>query len=770
MDEQTEANLNKNVKKQSEHRAQKPQLTEGTSQLMAANRRLKAVEEELRKSRRRYKTIFEGIINAVAVYGAVDGGRDFIFRNINPAAEKMEKKKKEVVLGKSVLELFPAVKQFGLFEVLQEVYRTGRPKHFSETRHSNGLITAWRENYVFKLPNGNVVVSYEDITNRKRAEEARIEEHNLLRTLIDTLPDTIYVKDTKSRFVIANVEVARRLGADDPDELIGKTDFDFFPDQIASNYYSDERKIIASGESIISKEERLVNKTTGETMWNLATKVPWRDSSGNIVGIIGIGRDITERKNFEQQLKSANQQLLASEQQLKAVNQQLHASEQQLKAANQQLRALNEQLMVDEQQLKAVNQQLQASEQQLKAANQQLRALNEQLMADEQQLKAANQQLLASEQQLRAANQQLKATEEELRKSRRRYKMIFESTVDGMAIYEVIDEGSDFILRNLNPAGEKIEKIKKDDVVGKSIIEVFPAVKQSGLFEVLQRVWTSSESEHYPSCLYKDDVIVGWRENYVFKLPSGEIVVMFEDVTEKVKAEKQLKEYQDKLKFLASELSLTEDRERRRIATELHDRISQSLVISKVKLQAIREIVDSPDILHVINEVSDSLSRAIDDARSLTFDLSSPILHELGLEAAVYEWLREQIKQKHGIAFEFDDDLKPKPLEEDIRSLLFRDIKEVLVNVVKHAKADNVRVSIRRAGHQIRIIVEDDGVGLSVSEVTSRPTRTGGFGLFSIRERLEPLGGRLEIVSELNQGCRVTIFAPLKEMEIVDEV
>jgi len=735
MGEQTEANSGKNVKKQSEHPLPKPQLTEGTRQLMAANRRLKAVEEELRKSRRRYKAIFEGMMNAVAVYGAVDGGKDFIFRNINPAAEKLEKKKKEDILGKSVLEVLPAVKQFGLFEVLQEVYQTGRPKHFSETRHSDGLITAWRENYVFKLPNSNVVVSYEDVTERKRAEEARIEEHNLLRTLIDALPDSIYVKDTKSRFVIANVEVARRLGADDPEELIGKTDFDFFPEQAASVYYSDEQKIIASGEPLISKEEKVANKATGEAMWNLATKVPWRDSSGNIVGIIGVGRDITERKNFEQQLKAANQQLLASEQQLKAVNQQLQASEQQLKAANQQLRALNEQLM-----------------------------------ADEQQLKAANQQLLASEQQLRATNQQLRATEEELRKSRQRYKMIFEGTVDGIAVYEVTDEGEDFILRSLNPAGEKIEKIKREDVVDKNITKAFPDIKQSGLLEVLQRVCTGDSSEHSPSCVYRDDAIVGWRENYVFKLPSGEIVVMFEDVTEKVKAEKQLKEYQTKLKFLASELSLTEDRERRRIATELHDRISQSLVISKVKLQAIREIVDSPDILNVLNEVSDSLSRAIGDARSLTFDLSSPILHELGLEAAVYEWLREQIKQKHGIAFEFDDDLKPKPLEEDIRSLLFRDIQEVLINVVKHAKADNVRVSIHRAGHQIRVTVEDDGVGLSVSEVTSRPTRTGGFGLFSIRERLEPLGGRLEIASDVNQGCKVTIFAPLKEMEIVDEV
>jgi signal transduction histidine kinase len=287
--------------------------------------------------------------------------------------------------------------------------------------------------------------------------------------------------------------------------------------------------------------------------------------------------------------------------------------------------------------------------------------------------------------------------------------------------------------------------------------------------DVFKRVWKSDKSEHYPSCVYKDDAIAGWHENYVFKLPSGEIVGMFEDITDRVRAEKQLRDYQTKLKFLASELSLTEDRERRRIATELHDRISQSLVISKVKLQAIREIVDSPDILNVLNEVSDSLGKAIADARSLTFDLSSPILHELGLEAAVYEWLREQIQQKHGLNFEFDDDLKPKPLEDDIRSLLFRDIQEVLVNIVKHAKADSVKVSIHRAGHQVRISIEDDGIGFSVSDVTSKPTRAGGFGLFSIKERLEPLGGRFEIVSEPDQGCKVTIFAPLKESEIINE-
>jgi len=149
----------------------------------------------------------------------------------------------------------------------------------------------------------------------------------------------------------------------------------------------------------------------------------------------------------------------------------------------------------------------------------------------------------------------------------------------------------------------------------------------------------------------------------------------------------------------------------------------------------------------------------------LTFDLSSPILHELGFEAAVEVLLAEQIEQKHGIATEFENDGKAKPLDDDIQAILFRNVRELIFNIVKHANANKVKVSVRKIGSQISVSVEDDGVGFDSAKVASISVREGGFGLFSIRERLEQLGGNLEIKSEPGHGCKVVMTAPLKQSE-----
>lgn len=234
------------------------------------------------------------------------------------------------------------------------------------------------------------------------------------------------------------------------------------------------------------------------------------------------------------------------------------------------------------------------------------------------------------------------------------------------------------------------------------------------------------------------------------------------------RAEEKLLHYQAQLKSLASELSITEERERRRIATELHDRISQSLVISKMTLEQLRESEASDHIAGVLDDICNLLGQTIESSRLLTFDLSSPILNELGFEAAVGEWLSEQVRRKYSIATEFEDDEQPKPMEDDIRALLFRMVRELLINVVKHACAHQVKVKVYRQDAEIGICVEDDGVGFEPANTISVGPKTGGFGLFSIRERLEQLGGHLEIKSSPGHGCRVTISAPLKQTGSTD--
>jgi PAS domain S-box-containing protein len=144
-----------------------------------------------------------------------------------------------------------------------------------------------------------------EIKERKHAEEKLAEERNLLRALIDNLPDYVYVKDTRSRFLLTNEAVRRHLRVATENELVGKTDFDFFPPQLAEQYYADEQALIQSGQPLVGREEPIFDLETGASRVALTTKVPFRDSQGKIVGLMGMNRDITELKRTEEALRES---------------------------------------------------------------------------------------------------------------------------------------------------------------------------------------------------------------------------------------------------------------------------------------------------------------------------------------------------------------------------------------------------------------------------------------------------------------------------------
>jgi PAS domain S-box-containing protein len=122
--------------------------------------------------------------------------------------------------------------------------------------------------------------------------------------------------------------------------------------------------------------------------------------------------------------------------------------------------------------------------------------------------------------------------------SEERYRGIFENTRDGVAVYKAVDDGEDFVFLDFNSAAERIEHVKREDLIGKKITDVFPGVKDFGILDVLKRVYKSGEREHFPTKLYKDNRISGWRENSVYKLPSGEIVAVYSDETDRKQSEK----------------------------------------------------------------------------------------------------------------------------------------------------------------------------------------------------------------------------------------
>lgn len=233
------------------------------------------------------------------------------------------------------------------------------------------------------------------------------------------------------------------------------------------------------------------------------------------------------------------------------------------------------------------------------------------------------------------------------------------------------------------------------------------------------------------------------------------------DITDRKEAEERILRYQSRLRTLSSELTLTEQRERRRIASELHDRIGQSLILSKMRLSAMRA---SPgrDREAELEEIARLLDQTIHDTRSLTFDISPPILYDLGLAPAL-EWLAERIQSRHGISVAVEIDGEIRRLQMDRRVILFRAVQELLVNVVKHARAASAAVRLVYGVDSLSITVADDGVGFDPARLASHGAETGGFGLFNVRERLEYAGCEFHLDSAPGDGTRARILAPLAD-------
>ena len=212
---------------------------------------------------------------------------------------------------------------------------------------------------------------------------------------------------------------------------------------------------------------------------------------------------------------------------------------------------------------------------------------------------------------------------------------------------------------------------------------------------------------------------------------------------------------------------MAEERERRQIAIEIHDRISQNLAMVKLRLASIKSRFSAETQARVGADFYDALfllEQTLEDARTLTFELSPPILYELGLVPAV-QWLGEQMSRRHGIKLVVDGTPGIGPgLGDDVRSLLFRSVRELLSNVIKHASATAARVSIRGYAGGIRVTVADDGRGFAPAKIAPEDGNAG-FGLFSMRTRLEEIGGKLEISSVPDTGTRVTLSAPIHTSE-----
>jgi PAS domain S-box-containing protein len=349
---------------------------------------------------------------------------------------------------------------------------------------------------------------------------------------------------------------------------------------------------------------------------------------------------------------------------------------------------------------------------------------------------------------------------EALRDSEARFRTIFEATSMGMAL---LDKNGRVV--ECNPALQRMLGYSLEQLVNQ-MFTVFVLPEDVRRCKALFRELVQGKQDSYQleKKILRKDGQTAWGRLNVSLIRGATIkehlaVCMIEDITQQKQAEKEIRTYQEHLRSVASELSLTEEQERRRLATDLHDHVGQILALAQIKLGAIRQSASSTHLVEPMDEVRRLIEQTIQYTRSLTFELSPPILYDLGFEAAV-EWLAELTQEQHGLTVKVQADRSVKPINDEIRVMLFQTVRELLTNVVKHASAKHIQIFITREDNTLQVKMEDDGLGMGISADAAKGPF--GFGFFSIGERLKYLGGHLDVVSEPGWGTRVTLQVPLK--------
>ena len=361
-----------------------------------------------------------------------------------------------------------------------------------------------------------------------------------------------------------------------------------------------------------------------------------------------------------------------------------------------------------------------------------------------------------------------KQAEEALRESEERYSALVNlGGRVGEAIIMLQDKDGVYSIQTfVSDEWARITGYSEAELLGMSFLDLLdPKYREASLKRHKRKI----SGEIMPglfemSVIRKDGTEVPIEVTSAYTTYKGERVnvAFIRDITGRKEAEAKLLDYQHELRSLAAQLSLAEERERRIIATELHDRISQTLAICNIKLGALLELSSATHYLSKnINELRELISQMIKETRSLSFSISSPLLYLFGLDAAI-EQLAEDMQEQYGIIFHYEASKQLQPLDDDVRVLLYRAVYEIFANILKHAKAHHVEVAMKQHAGFLRIIIEDDGEGFITSQLTDNMRKTKGFGLFSVRERLSYIGGKIDIDSQPGRGTKVTITAPLK--------
>ena len=351
-----------------------------------------------------------------------------------------------------------------------------------------------------------------------------------------------------------------------------------------------------------------------------------------------------------------------------------------------------------------------------------------------------------------------KLAEETIRESEDRYRSVIESTMDALLLTAPdgrILSANQAACRLLGYSEQELIRVGRKGVVDETDPRLGPAFDertQTGRFRG-ELTFLRRDGTRFPVEI----------SSSVFTTQHGEqrTSMIVRDITERKKAEEVSVETTQHLRMMAIELANAEDRERRRISDYIHDQIGQSLAAIRLKLNTWKRMKSSPERRTLLADIERLLDTTIETTRTLTFELSPPILYSLGLGSAI-EWLGEHLLEREGINFEFHDDGCCPAFQETCLNTLYHVVRELFMNVIKHAQAKRVVAMLSVENNILRIHVIDDGIGIDSKRCEkSLAGVTGTYGLFRAHERLLPINGTLDIVSTSGRGTRISLKVPI---------
>ncbi len=289
-------------------------------------------KEQLKACQQRYQELLNNMKIGVVIYETPDNGETFYVKDFNKGAEFIEKVKGSEIIGKKIDEVFPGVHQFGLTEVIKRVYKTGSPEHHPIGLYSDERIKGWRDNYVYRLPSGEVVTIYTDETDRKQAEQALQKSEERYRNIFENISEGIFQTTPEGRYILVNTALARMYGFKTPEDMINTIK------DIKHHYINpsdrDRFKRLIESHGYVKGFEANQYHRNGSIIWISINAHVVRDEKGNILYYEGTAKDITMRKKAQKELLEQQEQLRAlsmrlvelEETERRRISQELHDS------------------------------------------------------------------------------------------------------------------------------------------------------------------------------------------------------------------------------------------------------------------------------------------------------------------------------------------------------------------------------------------------------------------------------------------------------------